>query len=291
MKRPWFLLTGVLLGVVLGLVCAWVLCPVQYTATAPDTLRADFKDAYRSLVARAYVYDHNLPRARARLALLDDAAPSDILAIQAQRALAAGMPLEEVRALGALAAALGEAPAAAPAVLSSPSATMVVVPTATPLPDLASTSTPTSASLTQTVTPTDAVPANFPTLPPTPTSLPTRTPQPAATVGAPFALRSQEVFCDPETGPLLRIFLRDAEGNPLPGVEIAIHCLGGDERLYTGLKPETDPGYADFLMSPDEVYQVRPGYGAALTGLRARECETEDGERYWGGWTLTFVQP
>jgi len=291
MKRSFFLLTGLLLGIALGLLCAWVLCPVQYTVTTPDALRSDFKDVYRSLVARAYAYDHNLPRARARLALLGEDTPADMLAVQAQRALAVGRPLEEVRALGALAAALGEAPAAQqpaatvmptlpPAATDTPRPTLAPTPTATAVP--ASTGTPAAAT---------ATPAGFPTLPPTPTPLPTRTPQPVATVGAPFVLRSQEVFCDPEAGPLLRIFLRDAEGNPLPGVEIAIHWLGGDEQIFTGLQPDIDLGYADFLMSPDEVYQVRPGYGAALTGLRARECETEDGERYWGGWTLTFVQP
>ncbi len=167
----------------------------------------------------------------------------------------------------------------------------MLVPTQTATPAATPTPAPSQATATPAATTEATAVAGFPTLPPTPTPLPTRTPQPVATVGAPFVLHSQQVFCDPDRGPLLRIFLRDADDNPLPGVEIAIHWLGGDERLYTGLKPDIDLGYADFLMSPDEVYQVRPGYGATLTGLRARECETEDGDRYWGGWTLTFVQP
>ena len=287
-RRPWFLLTGLLLGLGMGLLCSWVLCPVQYTQTSPGTLRGDFKEVYRSLVARAYAYDQNLPRARARLSLLAEPAPAEALAAQAQRALAAGRPLTEVRALGDLAAVLGAAPPPPP---TSAAVTSAITPTPSALPP---TGQPVGGATVIPVvgTPTPAAsPTPFPTLPPTPTPLPTHTPQPEAVAGVPFLLRSQEVFCDPEAGPLLRIFLRDAEGNPLPGVEIAVHWLGGDERIYTGLKPDIDPGYADFLMSPDEVYQVRPGYGAALTGLRARECQTEDDTRYWGGWTLVFVQP
>ncbi|NPA30376.1 MAG: hypothetical protein GXO37_00065, partial [Chloroflexi bacterium] len=49
-----YLLTGLLLGFGLGLFIAWVLAPVRYTDTAPDRLRADFKDAYRTLIALAY---------------------------------------------------------------------------------------------------------------------------------------------------------------------------------------------------------------------------------------------
>ncbi len=286
-RRPWFLLTGLLLGLGVGLLLAWVVFPVRYTETAPDTLRPDFKEAYRALIARAYAYDHNLPRARARLRLLGENDPAEALAAQAQRALAAGRPAAEVRALGELAAALGQAPAGArPSATASPAAK---APSAT-APPAATPTRVAMASPTRGATPSP-VPSGFPTLPPTPTPLPTRTPQPLGTAGAPLVLRALKPYCNPDAGPLLRIFVRDAAGNPLPGVEINIHWLGGDERIYTGLKPEIDPGYADFLMAQDEVYQARPAYGVAVTDLRPRECQTEEGERFWGGWTLTFVQP
>ncbi len=285
-RRPWFLLTGLLLGLGVGLLLAWVVFPVRYTETSPDTLRPDFKEAYRALIARAYAYDHNLPRARARLRLLGEAHPAEALAAQAQRALAAGRPPAEVHALGALAAALGQAPAPPPTAsppVAAVTASVTAPPAATPTP--APTASPAGGA-----TPSQA-PSGFPTLPPTPTPLPTRTPQPVSTAGAPFVLRALKPYCDPDAGPLLRIFVRDAAGNPLPGVEINIHWLGGDERIFTGLKPDIDPGYADFLMAQDEVYQVRPAYGVAVTDLRPRECQTEEGARFWGGWTLTFVQP
>ena len=31
---------------------------------------------------------------------------------------------------------------------------------------------------------------------------------------------------------------------------------GGEDKFFTGFKSEVDPGYADFEMEPDEVYQV-----------------------------------
>ncbi len=287
-RRPWFLLTGLLLGLGAGLLLAWVVFPVRYTETAPDTLRPDFKEAYRALIARAYAYDHNLPRAQARLRLLGESHPAEALAAQAQRALAAGRPPAEVHALGELAAALGQAPGVPPPATGVPPATAThasasASPTATPTLGAV-------VSLTASPIPSP-LPSGFPTLPPTPTPLPTRTPQPVSTAGAPLVLRALKPYCDPDAGPLLRIFVRDAAGNPLPGVEINIHWLGGDERIFTGLKPEIDPGYADFLMAQDEVYQVRPAYGVAVTDLRPRECQTDEGSRFWGGWTLTFVQP
>jgi len=282
-RRPWFLLTGLLLGLGLGLVCSWVLCPARYAQTSPETLRADFKETYRSLIARAYAYDHNLPRARARLELLGERAPAEALAAQAQRALAAGHSPTEVSALGDLAAALGAAPGSGAKPTVAPSTPPSLTPLATASPTPAHLPTPTVLAV--------ASPPIAPTLPPTPTPLPTRTPQPISTAGAPLVLKSMKMYCNPEDGPLLQIFVRDATDQPLPGVEIDIHWLGGDERIFTGLKPEIDPGYADFRMALDEVYQVRPAYGTTVTDLRARECETEEGDRFWGGWTLVFAQP
>jgi hypothetical protein len=35
-----------------------------------------------------------------------------------------------------------------------------------------------------------------------------------------------------------------------------VNWPGGDDSFFTGFKPEADPGYADFEMKSDEVYQV-----------------------------------
>jgi hypothetical protein len=64
-------------------------------------------------------------------------------------------------------------------------------------------------------------------------------------------------LCDESSGGLLRIYVRDRLGIGVPGVEIAVSWAGGDDRLFTGFKPDIDPGYADFQMELDERYQVK----------------------------------
>ena len=71
-RGPWYLLTGLVIGAVLGLLYAWVIRPVQYTNTAPSSLRAEDKDQYRAVIAAAYLANGDLLRARARLELLQD---------------------------------------------------------------------------------------------------------------------------------------------------------------------------------------------------------------------------
>jgi len=200
-RGPWYLLTGLALGVALGLLYAWVIQPVEYTNTAPASLRADFKDQYRALIAAAYLANGDLVRARARLQLLQDDDLYRALAEQAQRTLAGGGDLQEARALGLLAVALGQAPpdstvtpslsAAAQETRSvSPTLTEALAPPLSASPTGLSTATPVSTALSPlTLSPSPAV---SPTLTPaliTLTPLPTRTSTP--TPGAPFVLKSE----------------------------------------------------------------------------------------------------
>ena len=87
-RGSWYLLTGVVIGLALGLVYAWLISPVAYVDTEPATLRKDYKEIYRDQIAAAYTATGNLPRARLRLALLKDADPAAALAAHAQSILA-----------------------------------------------------------------------------------------------------------------------------------------------------------------------------------------------------------
>ena len=71
-RGPWYLLTGLIIGVVFGVLYAWLVSPVEYVDTPPASLRADFKDQYRVMIAAAYMANGDLLRARARLDLLQD---------------------------------------------------------------------------------------------------------------------------------------------------------------------------------------------------------------------------
>jgi uncharacterized membrane protein YccC len=107
-RGNWYLLTGVVLGIILGILFAWVISPVKYVDTAPESLKDEFKDQYRVLIASAYVANGDLVRAKARLELLDEADIYLVVAEQAQQMLAEGGSVEEAQALGRLALALGQ---------------------------------------------------------------------------------------------------------------------------------------------------------------------------------------
>ena len=55
----WFLLTGLVFGLALGLLNAWLLNPVSYIDTSPSTLRQDYRDQYRLLIARAFAFNQD----------------------------------------------------------------------------------------------------------------------------------------------------------------------------------------------------------------------------------------
>ncbi|MGB6422193.1 MAG: hypothetical protein WBF05_10200 [Anaerolineales bacterium] len=107
-RGNWYLLTGVVLGIILGILFAWVISPVEYVDTAPESLKDEFKDQYRVLIASAYVANGDLVRAKARLELLDEADIYLVVAEQAQQMLAEGGSVEEAQALGRLALSLGQ---------------------------------------------------------------------------------------------------------------------------------------------------------------------------------------
>jgi hypothetical protein len=290
-RGPWYLLTGVVIGVVLGLVYAWRIDPVVYEKTAPSTLQEEYKAQYRALVAAAFAANGNLPRAQARLAQLGDEDTGRAVAIQAQRALAENRPEAEARALGLLAVALSQGSSASiqetrRAAAPSPAAT--ATPTAVPATN---TPAPSPTLPEPSASPANQATSALRTLNPTITPLPTRTPTP--TRGAPFVLQDSRPICDAGLDrPLIVVEAQDASGNPVPGAEVIVQWEGNEDRFFTGLKPELGLGYADFEMTPGVTYALRLAEGGEqATDLAARECESSGGSRFWGSWRLVFVQP
>jgi hypothetical protein len=274
---------ALLAGLGLGLLYAWVISPVRYLDTAPDTLRLDFKDSYRASIAAAYAATGDLERARARLALMGDTDPVDALTAQAQRMLAAGEQFDSIRQVARLATDLRTGAS------SGPSLTARVVSGGTRAPTLTGAPPGTESAPEAATSTSEAVqPPNLDT----PTPRPTRTP--TATPGAPFAPITQEAVCNPNlTEGLLQVSVLDARRRQLPGVELIITWDGGEEHFFTGFKPEIGNGYADFLMRTGVIYSLRAASGGtAAENLSAPACTDAGGApSYTGSLHITFQQP
>ncbi|HEX2997285.1 MAG TPA: hypothetical protein VHP14_20855 [Anaerolineales bacterium] len=290
MKRiPWDIGLALFVGLGLGLGYSWAISPARVVDAQPASLRFDFKDQYRSVVAAAYEATGNLPRAQARLSLLGDADPVEALNAQAQHMLASGASGEQLgRAdqVALLARALSDEHDSVP--LTTPTIGFTEnsnEPAEVTLPAPASEA---PSLLTETpeiveIEPTSTLGA--------PTPRPTRTTIP--TLGAPFTLTGQETLCDSNLPDgLLQVFVLNRNRRQLAGVEITLTWDGGKEQFFTGLKPELGNGYADYIMTPDVTYTIQLVRGSDIAlGIVAPTCQAPSGETFFGGIKLTFQQP
>lgn len=330
-RKPWYLFTGIILGILLGLGYAWWMAPVEYVDTPPSSLRGDFKDQYRVLIALSYAVNGDLTKAKERLALLDVddhnkpidkattiAISSNKLVAQAQQSVAEGKPETESKALGLLAAALGQRPTPAPTLTPIKSPTPVItpenvsqntqtqnteIPIDTQVPTLVMEVdvTPTlvvkisSAELISSETRVNAENTVIPSptatreqaFIPLPTITPSLTPAPS------YILKSKKLICDPGLKrPMIQVQVSDASQKPVAGVQVFINWQGGQDTFITGLKPDIGLGYADFSLVPQTVYSLRlMGSEELINDLKIEECETSHQERYGGTWLLTFAPP
>jgi hypothetical protein len=239
---------------------------VEYVDADPASLRADYKQEALTVIAGAYTATGDLPRARARLALLDLDDSTDTLARLAQSMLAVDQDERAARELAQLAADLGERPSA-----------VEDTPLTTPTIQLQDEATVT-ASPTATITPRPTATATL---------------APSATPGAPFELSEQEQICDPALGePQIQVVVLDAAGEGVPGIGILVLWDEGEDHFFTGLKPELGWGYADFSMQIGETYRLElPSEDIGVTDLFSEPCETAGGVEYPGSIQLTFEQP
>ncbi len=77
----WFLfLITITLGIGAGLFYGWRIHPLETVVTSPSTLRDDYKTDYVLMVAEAYHAEGDLATARARLALLGEEPPAQLVA-------------------------------------------------------------------------------------------------------------------------------------------------------------------------------------------------------------------
>lgn len=218
---PALLLLAVAAGVAGGLFYTWVLNPLAVYDSSPAALHAEAKMAYLALIGDLYAGEGDLDRARSRLAALGLEPDGVVLAGLIEHHLAGGGRPEDVRNLAYLASALG----ASGGVLS-----VFAGPSPSPRP-------PAMVTVAEQG--------------PTATPLPTPTPVPI------FRLVEQTELCaQPGRPGTLAVFVQDAAGQELSGVEVLVAWVGGQDRFWTGLRPELGSGYADFGMAPATSYDV-----------------------------------
>jgi hypothetical protein len=134
-------------------------------------------------------------------------------------------------------------------------------------------------------------PRSTPTVARSPTARPS--PTVTQTPGAPFRVDTREIVCDPaRPTPRLQVLILDSAGQGVPGMEVVVVWDDGQDRFYTGLKPELGIGFGDFSMTEGVTYTVRLAESDALvTGLASQECTDDSGGSYPGSWLVTFLQP
>jgi hypothetical protein len=262
MKRAmWALLAGLAMaaGLAGSLFYTWMLDPVEYYDTAPDTLYIKDKLTYLALIGDLYVYDQDLAQARARLTELGIEPDGPTLAGLVERYLDGGGQPEQIRNLARLAQDLG----------ASGGVLLVFGPIPTP--------SPTFAPPTAIIQPETSV-----------------TPLPSATPAPSFRLTEQTAVCaDPGQFGKIIVWVQDKEGQELPGVQVVASWAAGEDRFFTGLRPERGPGYADLQMSPQVKYDVALAdfRGEVAQGLAADllpgTCPTDTIAL---NWHLTFQQ-
>jgi hypothetical protein len=257
------LLSGLVLGIVLGLTYTWMIDPVQYYDTAPDRLRLDLKQEYIILISDTYAADGDWKAAQERLADLGDPDIAHTVLQLTEQAIADGRPVATVRHLAVLAGQLG---ASSPAVAAF-------------VPTRSVRATPTSVAVIATFTPAPATPTPTPTVRPTPSPMPTI--RPTATPVLHYRLLTQQRICEPDRQePLLQVVVRDADGEEIAGAEILVSWGEQTQRLFTGLKPDLGLGYADLIMHSETTYAVRLAEGSEVaSGIHASACNSSDGPR------------
>jgi hypothetical protein len=257
-----WVIIGIVGGISAGLFYAWQVDPRIVTEVSPAQLSREGRQQFMVVLSLAFARDRDLIRAATRLNDLgeDWQSLADTACELTQSGYAStSTGLIAIRAMVELAASQGYtgcASALIPAVTPSP------VRTATDLP-----------------------------APPTPTAFPTKTPSPEPSptaIAAPptasptptgdMSIALVETVCDVRIPGQIEVIIRNPDGSGVPGLPVEVIWAEGRQRFFTGLKPERDPGYADFTMTPGQSYQVViPGRSERTRRLEAGTCTARDG--------------
>jgi hypothetical protein len=267
------LIVGLIAGIGSGLAYAWFVNPVNYVDISPQQLKADARQQYVLLVSQAYLQDLDLARAQRRLSALGIPDAAGMVSRQADDAFGRGSRPDQIRALTVLAEALGAHPQAAQVfsgTANSPAGNLTATPTFEGIP---------------TLTPSATQPPPSPTLP-TPTATPVLIP-----TNATLKLVALQTLCKADSpAGLLEVFVLDISGGGIPAVKVSVTWDTGSDTFFTGLKPDINPGYADFQMEANKTYTVTlVGLADPVLGISSAACKTDAGAMQLPSYQLTFA--
>lgn len=271
---------GVVLGLALGLIYAWLIDPVELVNTTPDLMQLNHRHEWIRLAALSYAADGDLERAETRLAPLPRNDVEEALVALIEAYAAQGRPAETMRALSRLAEELGVYTPAMDVYLGTSAAT--------PPPP-----SPTSPAADPTPSPTTPPPTALPATP-TPIVLATTSPVPTS-IASPYRVLTRTAICTGTTSQLQVLVWsppqeppEDEEEEPpqrasLSGVVLWLTWPGGADRAVTGLRPWIDPGYADFKLEPEVPYalSIDEPNAPVLSGLTAPTCPAASTPGSW----------
>ena len=284
---------ALVIGIAAGVFLARTVWPVRYAGAGLPDLSPSEKEAYIILAGAAYDQDHDLDKAKERLARLEAPNIAQWLAELAETYAGEGRDPHETRYLIGLADAYGMASPALLAYLAtatpvpSPTPSSTPIPTDTPLPTATDTSVPLPTDLPPTDTPPPPTATDTPQ--PQPTAAPTAakpkataapqpptatpTPKPA---GVDFKVREARLLTYAEGGccnqGLIRVQVLDVDGTPLDGILVRMiwSSQAGVPDFVTGAK---GPGTIEHNMNMggEQVTIVGNTGGRTFTSQTTRD--------------------
>lgn len=276
---PYYLLTGLILGLALGFGITFLFFPVHYTNVPPETLQSVDKDQYRLMIASAFQANNDLGRAQARLGVLRENNLSEVLLQQAQRS----QLRSDAQLLLKLSQALQKTPVSENTAVFTPTSSSV---STQPAETKSTNQTSEATSLpVRSATPQSTKQTSNPT--------PIVEPSQVSSLYVPFRLAEEKTICDPSfKDTLIQIEVIDKKEKPISNARVFVTWEGGQDVFYTGYFPEISMGYADFSMTPEISYSVRIGeIGEVVENILAPECSDDNGNQYWGSISLLFAEP
>lgn len=267
---------GMAIGLGAGLLYAWRISPRVLTDVRPAQLSQKARADYLIALTLAYAADQRLEKAAARLNAMN-ASWQEVAdtACDLSRSGYASTNTGQIviRAMVALAGTQN---------VSGCASDFIPAPTTAP-----------------TAIPTD--------LPPTATRVPPPTKTPAPTLGATYTLEPEiptptsvppgeyvvnvVSFCDPDAPGVIEIFVQAPDSAGLPAVAVEVSDGQTREVLFTGLKPDRDPGYVDYAMRDDIEYTVGLRDARATERSRtlsATACNVQRGGTSRAGYRVFF---